>query len=245
MKSSNSLKLSQCKIQVASVTRNWINSVPQTAGTTFASSSVFILLLWSEYIKRWLVRMRSSGPEHPLLPHPRAGRLRSERLQHQGEDDVYNFSQLFCLYCACAAYKNEMFCLNFCLRMRVRTKSLATAALYFMTNRSKFVYCACAEYKITSYSCASLYDQSHLFGLNSSTAHALNTKALRRIPNRTRWLATVVRLRPSVTPTTPTGDTQKPQCFQFFWGGTAFSGLTLSPTGVGLFDPQNFRGMLH
>ena len=36
--------LSWCKI--ASAARNWINSVTQTAATTFAFSSVFILLLW-------------------------------------------------------------------------------------------------------------------------------------------------------------------------------------------------------
>ena len=34
-----------CKI--ASAARNWINSVTQTAATTFAFSSVFILLLWA------------------------------------------------------------------------------------------------------------------------------------------------------------------------------------------------------
>ena len=37
-------KLSNCKI--ASMAKNWINSVPQTATTTFAFSSIFIVLLW-------------------------------------------------------------------------------------------------------------------------------------------------------------------------------------------------------
>ena len=39
-------KSSQCKI--ASMARNRINSVPQTAATTFAFSSVVILLLWGD-----------------------------------------------------------------------------------------------------------------------------------------------------------------------------------------------------
>ena len=40
-------KTSWCKI--ASALRNWTNSVPQTAATIFAFSSVFILLLLGEY----------------------------------------------------------------------------------------------------------------------------------------------------------------------------------------------------
>ena len=34
--------------KISSVARNWINSFPQAAATTFALSSVFILLLWSK-----------------------------------------------------------------------------------------------------------------------------------------------------------------------------------------------------
>ena len=51
---------SWCKI--ASAARNWINYFPQTAVTTFAFSSVFILLLWhlaipdSIFLSMWCVR---------------------------------------------------------------------------------------------------------------------------------------------------------------------------------------------
>ena len=34
--------------RIGSAARNWIKSVPQTAATTFAFSSVFLLLLWSQ-----------------------------------------------------------------------------------------------------------------------------------------------------------------------------------------------------
>ena len=44
-----------CKI--ASTARNWINSVPQAEATTFAFSSVLILLLWS--VPLWLTRIKA------------------------------------------------------------------------------------------------------------------------------------------------------------------------------------------
>ena len=50
------LKSFWCKI--ASTARNWINSVPQTTATTFAFSSVFILLLW---FSPWMI----AGPGVP------------------------------------------------------------------------------------------------------------------------------------------------------------------------------------
>ena len=48
---------SWCKI--AGAARNWINSVPQTAATTFSFSSVFILLLW--YVDKVVLTLRPSG----------------------------------------------------------------------------------------------------------------------------------------------------------------------------------------
>ena len=41
--------------KIASAARNWINSIPQSAATTFAFTSVWILLLW---LHPWFVKNR-------------------------------------------------------------------------------------------------------------------------------------------------------------------------------------------
>ena len=48
--------------KIASAARNWIHFVPQTAVTTFAFSSVFILLLWG-IVKRDIRNFCQRGPQ--------------------------------------------------------------------------------------------------------------------------------------------------------------------------------------
>ena len=63
--------------KTASAAMNWINSIPQAAATTFAFSSVFILLLWKqqgidgmEALKKWMIR-RSGNKVCRMLTHVR------------------------------------------------------------------------------------------------------------------------------------------------------------------------------
>ena len=66
--------LSRCKI--ASVVKNCINYVPQTAATTFAFSSVFILLLWKGiYIARRPLGLVWFGLARSYCPPSRDSRV--------------------------------------------------------------------------------------------------------------------------------------------------------------------------
>ena len=68
------------KYKIASGTRSWINSVPQTAATTFAFSSVFILLLW---LTDYRQECPSSGVNTGATDHsPVFGRIEGRLTQH-------------------------------------------------------------------------------------------------------------------------------------------------------------------